>query len=715
MKKLLLPALAFACAIACALGLAACNGNPNNGTQHQPSTKMDYNDFSHWYVCSVDGCKEQWDASPHMFDNGVCAFCGKTDARHVHQWSQAWEKNDYFHWHPCTADGCEIIEDSQKDGFAPHDYTNGDCVCGQGWLNIRLNPDNESYTVYGINARDSYYQEITVPAITVPSTYNGKPVTAIGENAFANCTKITSITVPEGVTRIGNGAFDGCTSLKTVTLPDSLTSEEHIFNNCPIETATVPAIATRGIGNPALKTVVITSGEEIRYLNHCASLTSVTFPASVKRIGEGAFWNCTALERITIPDSVTFIGSGAFNGCTSLADIHLPEGITSIGNSTFYNCSSLTSITIPDGVTSIEDRAFIGCTALADITVPDSVIVIEDTTADNKAGLDDTAWYKNQPDGLVYAGKVAYAYKGERANVTSVTLQEGTKGIASRAFRDCTSLDSITIPDSVESIGGSALYNTAWLNAQPDGLVYAGKVAYAYKNGNTMPADTSLALQADTKGISDYAFYGCENLTYVTMPDSVTNIGRSAFEDCGLYNVTIPDSVRFIGYGAFNRCNIRSATVPAIAIKHVSNPELRSVTVTSGDEIPDNAFENRANLRIVEIASTVKRIGKYAFADCGQLGMYLDGHPGRRITIPEGVTNIGDHAFSGCTSLESITLPDSLTHIGDNVFDGCAHLEKITFQGTVAEWRAVEKSTDWNRQTGDYVIWCSDGKIGKND
>ena len=345
-----------------------------------------------------------------------------------------------------------------------------------------------------VSYKGSYYNENTheyIGNVVIPAsvTYNGKEygVTSIGICAFDGCSGLTSVTIPNSVTSIGENAFDDCSGLTSITIPNSVTS----------------------IGS--------------RAFSECSGLTSVIIPNSVTSIGYQAFYGCSGLTSITIPNSVTSIGGWAFSGCTGLTDVTIPNSVTSIGNSAFYGCTGLTSVTIPNSVTNISEHAFYGCSRLTAVTIPNSVTSI---------GM--------------------YAFK-DCSGLTSVTIPNSVTSIGYKAFYDCIGLTSVTIPNSVTSIGENAFYGTAWYDNQPDGLVYAGKVAYQYKG--TMPANTSITLDEGTLGIADYAFYGCTGLTSVTIPNSVTSIGSNAFYGCtGLTSVTIPNSVTYIGEYAFDGC-----------------------------------------------------------------------------------------------------------------------------------------------------------------
>ena len=357
-------------------------------------------------------------------------------------------------------------------------------------------------------------------SITIPDS-----VTSIGEYAFDDCTGLTSITIPDGVTSIGDGAFWGCTGLTSITIPDSVTSigsgafrYTEYYNNPDIWTDGVLYIGNHLIiadfsisGAYVIKDGTVTIADNAFY--YCYELTSITIPDSVTSIGDDAFYYCTGLTSITLPEGVTSIGCYAFDGCSGLTNITLPDSVTSIDYMAFYNCTGLTSITIPDGVTSIGGRAFSSCSGLTNITLPDSVTSIDENAFSWCTGL------------------------------TSVTIPDSVTSIGNGAFSGCSGLTSITVADG----------NTSYKSE--DGVLFVkdGSELLCYPAGKT---DTSYTLPEGVTSIGRYAFGGCTGLTSVTLPDSVASIGRYAFEYCyGLTSVTIPDSVTSIGDWAFLNCS----------------------------------------------------------------------------------------------------------------------------------------------------------------
>lgn len=229
-----------------------------------------------------------------------------------------------------------------------------------------------------------------------------------------------------------------------------------------------------------------------------SNIKTVVIPDGVKTIGAFAFAHCSLLISVSVPDSVNVIENSVFCNCFSLKYVTIPDGVTTIKYDTFAFCSALESIIIPDSVTSVGSSAFIHCTNLAEIKFSDNL-----SDLDGRFTFYNTAWYKSQADGIIYAGKIVYVYKGKVPENTNITLKDGTVSIAHEAFKNQTGLKSITIPEGVTAIG---------------------------KN----------------------AFSACSGLESISIPGSVTSIGYGAFFDCReLKSITIPESVIDIDMFAF--------------------------------------------------------------------------------------------------------------------------------------------------------------------
>ena len=441
------------------------------------------------------------------------------------------------------------------------------------------------------------------------------------------------------------------------------------------------------------------------------SVTAAVIPSeiegtAVKSIGDAAFSDCTSLTSVTIPCSMTSIGDDAFEDCTSLTSADIPNSVTSIGSSAFCCCTSLTSVTIPGSVTSIGEHTFTGCTSLTSIDIPNSVTSIGNYAFFACENLTSVTF----PDSVTSIGESAFALC---VSLTSVDIPSSVTSIGESAFAFCVSLTSITVADAntVYSADDSILFN----KEKTEIIQYAaGKTdaSYTIPNSVTNIGETaflfctslsSVTLPDSVTNISMGAFGYCTSLTSITIPNSVTSIGDHAFYHCeSLTSITIPNSVTSIGNYAFSNCTgLTSVTIPG-SVTSIGEDAFRGCTaleivtlencsITSGmDAITSTSLKSLKSINVIGESSLYSSIDGVLFnKEKTTLIRYPSGRTSSSYEIPDSVTSIGEWAFGGCKSLTNITIPDSVVSIGKDAFWYCTSLTSITIPNSVTSIEAA--------------------------
>ena len=423
--------------------------------------------------------------------------------------------------------------------------------------------------------------------------------------------------------------------------------------------------------------------------------------------------------KVTIPSTsngytVKAIGDYAFSYCKKITEVSIPNGVERIGLGAFDFCSLLETITIPDAVYNIGGGAFYG-----------------------------TKWLDNQPNGLVYAGKVLYMYKGSMPTNASLSLRNGTTSIANSVFNNCSNLVSINIPNSVKHIGSGAFEgcsNLVTVNL-PQSLVSLGD--YAFYGCSKI---TTISIPDLLSTIDEGTFMNCYNLSEVTIGKGLTAVKQYAFEGCvnikkllvdcksleilhwelknNIEELIIGDNSQFIGYNTFCGCSSLKKVFIGENIRWVEGfsgcTSLEEVVISEGNStIQGEAFNGCNKLSQISLPTTLTEIGYIAFSDCG----FEEFH------IPESVSSIGYGAFQACANLKSINIPSKITRLEDyllsgtgftsfdipshvtslgmGVFSGCTKLESITAsENLISVGRDAFTSTPWleNRQNGVFYL-----------
>ncbi len=707
----------------------------------------------------------------------TCMFClsscGEKEPPHVHAYDRqivsdtfkvsdatCEDKATYKYSCICGKEGTEIFESGEK---ASHVIQNNKCsLCDKEaseGLEYQLFNSNSEYKIIGIgNCEDV--------DLIIPSTYDDIPVTAIDSQAFYGCASLTRITIPDSVTRIGWGAFYNCSNITDMTLPFVGATYGGISNTYfgYIFGASSYAYNNGYVPN-SLRQVTITNATSIDdyAFCSCSNLTSVIIGDSVASIGSQAFSGCSSLNNITIPDSIVSIGSQVFYNCknlnyttrddlkylgnannpylylasvvsTNIQNVNIHSDCKFIGSHVFKNCYRVTKIVVPESVISIGYNAFYNCSSLTEMTLP--FIGASRTATNYQAVFGYIFGYTTTSTSSEIKDAKFQYYDSSNYNkyyhyyipetITKVTITSATS-INSQAFYNCSNLKNIIIGDSVEHIGKNVFHNCASLiYNEKGGLKYLGNSSnpYLYLVGTTSDDITTANIDSDCKFIGEKAFYDCDSLQLVTIPDSVKSIGYYAFNDCSnlksiiigdgvinindyafrncssLMSVAIGDNVDRIGSYAFYGCSsLNSLTIPD-STKSIGSCAFYGcsslINAIIGDgviSIDGSAFYNCFSLASVEFGENILAIDDYAFFNCSSLN---------NISIPEKVTSIGYEAFRNCSSLTKVNIGRYVTNIGLGAFSSCSSLTNI---------KVDEKNTNYKDIDGN--LYTKDGKVLK--
>lgn len=411
-------------------------------------------------------------------------------------------------------------------------------------------------------------------------------------------------------------------------------------------------------------------------------LKSITFPPTLKSIGNSAFSRCDKLERVVIPEGVLSIGDDAFSGTIAMDSVSLPSTLKSIGKNAFDYCH-FKSINIPQSVTSIGSYAFEGCHNLTSIDIPQGVKKLEWCTFSGCKSLKTVTLH----EGLQ---RFDYGVFHNCENLKTINIPKSLTNIGEEAFKGCSSLATISLSESVDTICKNAFYGSGIKSLYiPKSVKSIGECITGSCNQlvsiKVDPANTVYDSRNNCNGIIKTA----ENELYVgiqntVIPNTVTSISGYAYRDCKqLKSILIPANISSIKqasnfesplYGCDNLVSIKVAA---------NNPEY-----DSRDNC--NAIINKKSNRLVYgwqstvIPNSVTGIESFAFSDC--LGL-------KTIVIPEGVTNIGEGAFRNCEKLFSVSLPESLTSWSSGVFQNCHSLTSIHLPSKL---KYIANSAYWN-------------------
>lgn len=563
-----------------------------------------------------------------------------------------------------------------------------------------------------VNLKEVHY-------LTSASTYSTS-ATGYATYMFDGCTNLEKIVLNQEITSFGNYTFRNCSSLTTIDLYDPIKGEvtegvtgvaklpdmlEYIGTYCFQNTGFTEIFIPRGVTKLSSAVSSTTTGSAA--LSNNAKLEKVVLHDALTMLGSDVFMNCPNLKTVqyttsdgalngeenvvTLPYGLQLIGDNAFTE-SGVEKVIIPETVTRVGAEAFSNCLSLkevqyltSSTRYSTSKTSYTDSVFLGCTALEKIVLNAEIECLPEDiflgcTALTTIQLYDPATKAvsgNEGEALLPTSlETIEAGVFEDCESISVMILPSTlKTIGNGVFNGAKALTALELPEGLEEIGADAFLNTGLTAITVPSTVTSignnafNKLSVTVAEGNTaFMAQDGVLLNADAEAIGvPGAMSGIGNYT---VPAGV-KIGAYALNGFRDMTVTLTTD-QIVGYAfSYFYGNVivtlgESKSIPDRAFQNYMGT---SVVLPEGlEEIGDHAFYRAANIRTVAIPETVQTIGNQIFRECTSL---------QSVAIPEGVEKLGGYTFNSCASLVSVTLPSTLKTLGNYEFSGCTALESI--------------------------------------
>jgi len=569
----------------------------------------------------------------------------------------------------------------------------------------------------------------------------------IGCEAFYNCNGLSEVVFPDGIKIIAERAFGWCDSLKNVKYPETAEVDENAFKDSYYITDPENHYRERVTEDG------ISYWEFLDYAYYAGGIEPIDGVLTIPEKIDGFVVNGIAatnvkkpeaVTKVVIPDTVKVIKSSSFGNFSAIKEIKMPKSLEVIEGYAFSGCSELRYVDVPESV-NVDSDAFIYCvyindpengylTKEADI---DGVKVTVNVYKEYSEIASVSGLLKNEkiviPDMLCdYSvesiGVKAFApsYTMKNVAVKEIILPETVKKIKDNAFYNLSTLESIKLPASLESVGSYAFYGCNLITEYDFGKTGIIELGENMFNGSNV---TSIILPETLTKIPDSFCYGLTKLESINIPGGVTSIGNNAFYNCSSLNeVKIPESVSEIGENAFGNCkNLNNVVLPGgisrigarafsgcSAIEEITIPEklteieegvFAACTALSSIEIPKNietigyaAFIGCTSLTEIAVPDTVKKIGDSAFSGCANLksakipdkaeygiDVFRECTSLEEVNIPSGLTEIPEGMFYECSSLSEVTIPKNVEKIGSRAFLGCSSLTSIEIPSNVKE------------------------------